>query len=1534
MGVVYRARHKALDREVALKMIRGGDAGELELARFQAEAAAIARLQHPHIVQVFEVGEHEARPFMVLELCRGGSLAARLKGEPMAGKVAAALIELVARGVQHAHEAGIIHRDLKPSNILLSADGTPKVADFGLAKILEGSPGQVAGLTQTGVVMGTPSYMAPEQVAGMTRDAVQEVGPRVDVYALGAILYECLTGRPPFLGPSTLETLEQVRTQEPVAPRQLNPSVPRDLETVCLKCLRKEPEKRYASARELVEDLRRFLAGEPIQARPVGALERALKWARRQPGIAVLAALLLLAFVTLVGGGIWFGVQLDARAKAEEKAATEAREKGKLADERATRIEDREKDLARELLGSRYRAYAGLIQNAETRREARWFGEAMNALDRCDWSLRGWEFNYLHQRLARWQGLTPPLGAPAIPADCCAFGPEGRWLAFGTPLGVFVCETAANTEWNRFAGVTSGRRLPTPTKVNAIAVRPDGGRIAAGVGDRSRGNSTGGLYLFDPLAGADQTITGVKPTLVRPCPKVVGAVAWSADGRIVAAACDDGLVRLWDGSTGAALAECRGHAGAALAVVFVGRSSLASGGADGTIRLWNLDGTQRDVLKGHTGAVNCLAMALDGQILASGGADHRVRLWNLSDGRPQQLSGHAYPVLGLAFSPDGRMLASATAPEPRSWNEVRLWDVRTGLELVALPTGGPGSFLAFAPDGTGLLAGWATHERPGYLDLREGGGITLPILARAVCLSADGKHLALASDREIRILDAGTGIERLVLSGHELPVSALAFDPGSRVLASGAFGGLIRLWDTNTGAALPCGAKHPLRRSISGLAFSTDGKFLASSGGDENDGGISADFYLWDAATGQEVFHRQGLTGQGRGVAFSPDGKFLAGVSSLPTRRDRAGELQIWEVPTGQLVRTIPAERNTPLRGVAYSPDGQWLAVCAGANIGTGEVTIYKAATLEPAQGDPRPVHILRSAKSVTSLTFHADSRRLAGACQAGGVLVWDVVTGTELVAQARHGPEAGVVHFDGLGRRLVSAGFEHTVSIRDAWTGEAPRRLSGFPYGVHAIAFSPDGTLLATGAGDPSLRSSYGEVRLWDMGTGQERKFIPCAGGGVQSLAFHPDGRTLVFGSHRGTLHVHDLRGERPERVLTPMSVPVRGLAFSADGRRLALACGQPTHPFQVSVRDFETDKVVLVVDRSVIGPPRLEFSADGGRVQTCTRKPLAWDLTTGQQVDIPPVPDRVALVPWEAISLDGRWRATWTGSAVEIRAAPGGDAAQPGNRDRELTLAWHNEQAENALQAKEWKVCRFHLDRLLALEPGVPALRVRSIEVWTALGRPDRTLAELTHPSLRTSRNPAVLTAHARALLVTGDGAGFRAARTALLEAGGTAAERMAARAGWVCAILPGEGDAARFLTGSEETLRKSQGPDARRTLGALLLRAGRPAEAETVLAGAVKMRAGGARPAEELLLAITRARLDRVADARRDLDQAVAWFDRLTLPTAIASLAAGSTDPLGALSVLGGPLPDVPLPGDATPTLAELRLLQTEAEELLGR
>ncbi len=317
MGVVYMSRQIKANRVVALKMVlAAGHAGRDLLVRFKTEVEAIASLQHPNIVQVYEVGDHGGLPFFSFEYCSGGSLDKKLAGIPLQPKEAAALLEKLALGMQAAHEVGIIHRDLKPGNVLLAADGSLKIGDFGLAKKLDEASQQ----TQTGAVLGTPSYMAPEQAEGK-----KDVGPAADIYALGAILYEMLTGRPPFKAATTLDTLHQVRHVEPVAPRQLQPGTPRDLETICLKCLYKAPHNRYGSAQELAADLRRFRQDKPIRARPAGVGERAWRWCRRNAAITSVSATFAVILLAAAIVASYFAVQANHSA-GDAKAALQAKQ--------------------------------------------------------------------------------------------------------------------------------------------------------------------------------------------------------------------------------------------------------------------------------------------------------------------------------------------------------------------------------------------------------------------------------------------------------------------------------------------------------------------------------------------------------------------------------------------------------------------------------------------------------------------------------------------------------------------------------------------------------------------------------------------------------------------------------------------------------------------------------------------------------------------------------------------------------------------------------------------------------------------------------------------------------------------------------------------------------------------------------------------------------------------------------------------------------------------------------------------------------
>jgi tRNA A-37 threonylcarbamoyl transferase component Bud32/putative hemolysin len=565
MGVVYQARHRKLNRVVALKMVRaGGTASPEELLRFLAEAEAVAALQHPHIVQLFEFGQHDGLPFFTLEFVPGGSLAAKLNGAPLPAQEAARVVEQVARGVHYAHGKGIVHRDLKPANVLLAEDGTPKVTDFGLAKRVEVG----TGLTATGAILGTPSYMAPEQAGGHGK----RVGPAADVYALGAILYECLTGRPPFRAATLAETLLQVLGDEPVSVRQLQPGVPADLETICHRCLQKEPARRYASAEDLAEDLRRFQAGEPIQARPVGSGERAWRWCRRNPVVAGLltAVATTLLLGTAVATYLAIAWRIDAgRARDNEQRALEAKGEADTARE--------QKD--RQLTRAEWLVYAGQIDRAQQYWREGNVVAAQALLDRCRWDYRGWEHDYLHT-LFNASHLTLQGHTGEVHSVC--FSPDGRRLAsaeggddFYMKRGVKVWDAQTGQEQLTLQGHTY--------RFCSVCWSPDGRRLASA----SRGDILGREILGCEVKVWDAQ-TGQERLTLRGHTAGVTSVCFSPDGRRLASASQDQTVRVWDAQTGQEQLTLRGHTAGVTSVCFSpdGRR-LASASDDRTVKVWD-----------------------------------------------------------------------------------------------------------------------------------------------------------------------------------------------------------------------------------------------------------------------------------------------------------------------------------------------------------------------------------------------------------------------------------------------------------------------------------------------------------------------------------------------------------------------------------------------------------------------------------------------------------------------------------------------------------------------------------------------------------------------------------------------------------------------------------------------------------------------------------------------------------------------------------------------------------------------------------
>jgi WD40 repeat protein len=1066
MGVVYRARHVRLDRLVALKMIRAGDLADAdELARFADEARAVARLQHPHVVQVYEIGEHDGRPFFSLEYVAGGSLARRLAGTPQPARDAAALVETLARAMHHAHRQGIVHRDLKPANVLLSADGMPKIADFGLAKRLED-----AGRTRAGAVLGTPSYMAPEQASG-----AKDVGPPADVYALGALLYECLTGRPPFRAPTVPETLEQVRTQEPVPPRQLQPTVPRDVETICLKCLRKEPARRYAGAEPLADDLRRFLDGGPIQTRPVGGAERLWRWYRRDPVLANLLVLLVLLLLGGTVGATWEALwqrhltEVATKALAGETAAKDlAQQNQRAADDNARRA--RQGELAAEAnaerarrgeLAARREAYFSQMSWAReywARSEIEEVQRRLAALrppaEQED--LRGFEWYYL-QRLCHAGRLT--LVAPAFLAGALSFSPDGQALTLAATRGA-VGEVHS---WDTRGGAERAppRRLGGRVAFHGpLALSPDGKRLAAAglpgmvrVWDLDTGQVGPPLQAWPASAG-----------------RGVGSLAFSADGLLLAAGGGQtGMpaeVVVWDLRTGKKRATLPGHMGDIVAVAFAPDGKrLASGSWDvrnkaqlGEVRVWDLDGaTVRDTIPTWATA---LTFSPDGRLLASvngpfgpqWGAVGEVKLWDPATGRPWQPQlQNAIPGGGssIAFSPDGGALAVG-----RYDSTVKVWDVATGRELATLKGHIKGiARVAFSPDratlaslsGEGVVKVWDVPTRP----VRPPGvAENLPAIS-AVAFTPDGKAFATGemNPAAVRLWQAATGRQLAVLGKHGGTVRAVAFTPDGRILASGGEDGIVKLWDLTTRRERATLGGH--QGMVTAVAFAPDNRTLASA---EEPGHRVK---LWDTATGRELDTVEG----GAPLAFSPDGRALA--HAHPGANGQGGEFRLTDLATRRVRARITVPRlgvGPPHGFLGVSPDGTLVAGRGPA----GEVKVWDVATATERitlGGDWRVF-----SNMVGSVAFSPDGKVLASAPgnsplrtgPADFIKLWDLATGKELYTLEGLTAPAFFVAFSPDGRTLVSGSTQlvpNGIPIGDirVWRGATDDELEAWSRGALA---------------------------------------------------------------------------------------------------------------------------------------------------------------------------------------------------------------------------------------------------------------------------------------------------------------------------------------------------------------------------------------------------------------------------------------------------------------------------------------------------
>lgn len=988
MGVVFRARQKGLNRIVAIKMILSGQlATEHDIERFHTEAAAAAHLQHPNIVAIHEVGSVDGQYFFSMEYVAGFSLDVVINMKPPTVIQAARWTKTLAEAIHYAHEQGILHRDLKPSNIMIDEQQNPRITDFGLAKQIQSDN----NLTSTGQIMGTPSYMSPEQ-ADPTK---LTIGPSSDIYSLGSILYELLTGKPPFVGSSPLKTINMMMETEPVSPRVLNPQVNRNLETICLKCLEKQPARRYRSALVLAEELERFIQQEPILARPANSVEKFWRWCRRKPlvaslgGVAILLTLLLAIAGPLVA---WRQQALRQTADiARNTAANNAREAKEQAGEAqaARQLANHNLQLAQRNL---YNAHMNLAFNSWQDANV---PHVLNLLQRQvpsphQTDLREFEWHYL-DRLCHAQ-LLVMQGGPLV--SQIAYSPDGKSIATAsgdTTITIWDSQTGKSLQ------VCKGHRQP----VDCIAFSPDSSQLVSGADDWS-------LRIWNVADGTElHKLRGHR--------RAVLDATFTSDGKSIVSCSEDWTIRVWDATTGELQKTLEGHK---FPVQAIGLTSdgqqIVSGSLDRTLRTWDLEsGKEVKSMPIPNGEIQSIAFNPDCRLAAVAlktERNHKILTWNLETGKQlPALVGHTGIIHHLTFDNQGNQLASGS--EDR---QIKVWDVEHGKELfTVLGHTEPVFSTTFSPNdkqiASGTLSGkiqvWRTDRQQDSLPFEK---IT-PTHIHQVVFSPDGTYLAAAAaDQTVKLWNSFSGKLVRTLQGHTESVTTLAFLNEGKQLVSGSSDNTLRTWNVATGKneQTLSGNGFQLRQ----VSVTDDGQKLVTIGNDRS-------LEQWNLLDGEKLSRTPFPT-----ISKSVFGGLNQQANLLAvTGGNNTNVINLWKI--GEEKATLRINTKHRIVGLAFNPNSSLIASVHQNN----QMQIWNV------RNGTRQLTLQGHSQPIVQLVFSPVGNRMATASEDQTIKIWDTTTGEEILTLRGHQHTPTSLSFTHDGQRLASADNQGNIQLWDA---------------------------------------------------------------------------------------------------------------------------------------------------------------------------------------------------------------------------------------------------------------------------------------------------------------------------------------------------------------------------------------------------------------------------------------------------------------------------------------------------------------------